>query len=177
MEILEPLIRLTQEIAANFGNRDIKYLVGQVYRRREILDETNPNTPILFTPYTELWAAKQHLGDIKRDKLACIVDLGVKKHVLQLMDMLIPPTNYESYFAKCTDDFDVKMQASRMYREKIFSWLATNQNVHINPNEHIHITFGVTRGQIYLSIKINFKPFTIPLAELEELPGTLTIVR
>lgn len=168
MEVkFEPLLRLRADDVKNFYNRGVKYLVGQTYSRRFALTNDTHNVPILFTPYKDLLSARVHFIKLQGDMFACIADMGVKKHINQVLKTLNPGSGYEPFYAVPTQDPDTLHQAANVIKKKALEWIAFNMHLHVNPNEFLRVTFSIHHGNILVSAKVNFKSFTIPLSEVE----------
>lgn len=150
-----PLERFIVSMIPFYLDMKHPFLVTQSYPRGNNLLAEKPLTSILLCDYASEGSAKAHLGGIKSDKWAAIIDLEKEAHRNKLIDMARPDSAYLLYVAFVSDIKKTDLRSHPSLTKAIRCYISTQTDWQPTRNDTIKPNLELIFGELF--VRLSYK--------------------
>lgn len=143
------------------------FLVTQTYQRGHDPFEQGPKTPILLSDYSDEGLAKIHLGALKEDRYAALVDLRRAEHRQKILDMLSPASSYRLFWAVVTSTKELEARINERYKDHMRRYIEQNTSWRIGRNTTLRPSIQQIFGELFIILKYSSETLRITFEQLE----------
>jgi len=151
MSMYNPLERFAVQMIAGFREMKHPYLVAQSYPRGH-----NPlskgQQPLLLCDYETDGVARAHLGGIKQDKWAAIIDLEKEAHRNKLTEMAQPDYPYLLYVAFVSDAKKVNLRNNAALTEAVREYIRSRTNWQPDRSDTLRPNLELVFGELFVRL-------------------------
>lgn len=168
MTRLQPYQKFVSSFITRLIQQDKPYVVSQSYSRAdEEADHTK--TPVLFSPYKELYEARSHFIMLN-DHFAALADIRLPKTRQRLEQICSGRTDIIPYLAAVQDIQAVNRFIDQHYYNQMRSWVRRNREKwNIREANSLQPFFETEMGVPMVKIKWGSHHVMVKLEELENL--------
>jgi len=154
MSIYNPLERFSVQMIPGFREMKHPYLVAQSYPRG-----ANPlsksHQPLLLCDYESDGIARAHLGGIKQDKWAAIIDLEKEAHRNKLTEMARADSSYLLYVALVSDAKKVNLRNNSALTEAVWEYIRRQTNWQPGRSGTLRPNLELVFGELF--VRLSYK--------------------
>ena len=142
------------------------YLVSQTYTRAEKKDVAKVD--LLLTDYDTLGKASDHLGKLKTDKFAAVIDLGKIAHKQMMKKMLSEDSSFNFYWAIVRSARALEKELNGRYKHHLKRYIDNCSDWQVGRGATVEARVEVIYGELVVILTHGIKTMQIKFEDIEK---------
>ena len=169
MLLYNPLERFVGQMIPGFLEMKRVFLVAQSYPRGRNPLEDKPQPSLLLCDYASPGAAQAHLGGIRHDEWAALIQLESRVHREKLEEMAAPGSGYLLYAAFVRDAKKVNLYYNRHLAEAIREYIRRETSWQPGRGEILRPNLELVFGELFVRLSFQGQVLKERLEEFEKV--------
>ncbi|HYE56642.1 MAG TPA: hypothetical protein VD996_17460 [Chitinophagaceae bacterium] len=142
------------------------YLVSQTYTRSGNKDQEKVD--LLLTDYDTLGEASDHLGKLKSDMFAAVIDLGKSGHRELMHRMLSTDSSFNFYWAIIKSARELEKQLNTRYKSNLRRYLDNCTNWRFSRGTTVEARVEVVYGELVVILTQGSRTMQVKFEDIEK---------